>query len=198
MLRDDPEVPLTMARAADAVGASPMSLYRYFADKEDLVQAVTRHVMSGPWIAVLPDAPWQERLRAWMASVYDQAVQHPQLFQMAASGESTAWLPLAAHLAAILEDAGFTDDRELAEVVLGVASTTLGQAVLASAAREEMSLPRLYSAIGHLTAEEASRAARLVPHLAALSGLSFTIVIDMTITALAARLRDRPAGGNLR
>ncbi|MHB8463650.1 MAG: TetR family transcriptional regulator [Acidimicrobiales bacterium] len=191
MLRLDPSAPLTMARAADAVGASPMSLYRYFADKEDLVLAVIRHVMGEPLAAILPDAPWQERVRAWMSTVYDQATRHPQLFQLAASGESTAWLPLAAHLAAILEPAGFSDDRQLAEAVLWVASTTLGQVVLATAASEEMTLPRLYGAIGHLTADEASRVARLVPDLVALGDASFTLVIDMTVAALTAKLAGR-------
>jgi hypothetical protein len=58
-----------------------------------------------------------------------------------------------------------------------------------------MTLPRLYAAIGHLTPDEASEVARLVPHLAALGGGSFTLVVDMTLTALVSRLATLHSGG---
>src|SRR5262249_52182334 len=36
-LLTDPEMPLTMSRMAAAVGSAPMSLYRHFTDREDLI-----------------------------------------------------------------------------------------------------------------------------------------------------------------
>src|SRR5271167_3505507 len=81
MLRGDPRAPLTMARAAEAAGASPMSLYRYFEDRDDLIVSVTRHVLRDTGDDSLDDVPWNDRVRGWMTTVYEQAVAHPQLFQ---------------------------------------------------------------------------------------------------------------------
>lgn len=188
MLRRDQGAPLTMARAAEVVDASPMSLYRYFADRDDLAMAVTNYVLREARISAPADAPWQDRVRAWMTTVYDQAVRYPQLFHLAASGESLAWLSESAHLATILETAGFRDDRALAEAVFWVGTATLGQAMVAAAMGEEMTTPRLYTALGHLTTAEAGQVARLVPHFAAMALTSFTHAADLTITALETRL----------
>ena len=68
MLLADPAAPLTIARAAEAVGAKPMSLYRHFEDRDDLVAAVARHVFFDARSPVDTDAPWQEQIRAWMLS----------------------------------------------------------------------------------------------------------------------------------
>jgi len=190
-----------MARAAEAVGASPMSLYRHFTGKDDLLLAVTRHVVGDAHPPMPSDAPWEARIRAWMTTVYDKIVRYPQLFQQATSGESMAWLPEAGHLTAILEDAGFTDDRQLAEAVMWVGTTTLGQGMVAAAIGHDLTLPDLYAAVGHLTADEAARVARLVPHFAALGNASFAVVADLTIAALTSRLailRGNGTGGATR
>jgi AcrR family transcriptional regulator len=187
MLRNDPEAPLTMARAAEAVDASAMSLYRYFADRDDLVVELTRHVLSEADVGVAADAPWQDRLRTWMTAVYEQVVAHPQLFEGTAFGASPAWLPHSARLAAILAAGGFTDERQQAEAVYLVATTTLGQAMVAAKLGREMALPQLYAGMSYLTPEEAESAAALLPHFVAISKDGFAFVVDVTITALAAR-----------
>src|SRR5947209_3806094 len=88
MLLADPTAPLTVARAAETVGAKPMSLYRHFADRDDLVSAVTAHVFAGTRPDHLPDQPWQEQVRIWMTAVYRRAQEVPQLVQLSATGES--------------------------------------------------------------------------------------------------------------
>jgi AcrR family transcriptional regulator len=185
MLRSDPRAPLTMARAAQAVGASPMSLYRYFEDRDDLIVSVTRHVLRDAGDESLDDVPWTDRVRAWMTTVYEQAVAHPQLFQMAASGESPAWLTCSARLATILESSGLADDRRLASAVYLIGTTTLGQAMVAAASGSEMTAPRLYGAISHLTADEAARVGALIPQLADIGRTGFGLVVEATIAALA-------------
>jgi AcrR family transcriptional regulator len=188
MLQRDPVTPLTMARAAEAAEATPMSLYRHFTDKDDLVQAVTRHVMRDAEAAVPAEGSWQDRVAGWMSAVYDRATRHPQLFVLTASGESLAWLPHAAHLATILESAGFADEG-LAEAVFWIGSTTLGQAMLGAATAKEMTLPRLYGALGQLADEvDAGRMAKLVPHFAGPAGVRFELIIDLSIAALVSRL----------
>jgi AcrR family transcriptional regulator len=183
-LRSDPKAPLTMARAAEAVGASPMSLYRYFEGRDDLIVSVTRHVLRDSGDNSPGDVPWTDRVRTWMTTVYEQAVAHPQLFQMALSGESPAWLTCSARLATILESAGLADDRQLASAVYLIASTTLGQAMVAAASGPEVTIQQLYGAISHLTADEAARVGPLIPLLADIGGSGFGLVVDATIAAL--------------
>lgn len=195
MLRNDPRAPLTMARAAEAVNASPMSLYRYFGDREDLVVCVTRHVLRDSDTGIPADAPWTDRLRSWMTTVYERGVAHPQLFELAASGESPAWLTCSARLVEILETAGFADDERLAAAVYLIGTITLGQAMVAAASGEEMSPPRLYAEIGHLTADEAQRVSRLIPHLANIGSGGFELIVEWTVNAVTglASERARPA-----
>jgi AcrR family transcriptional regulator len=190
MLRRDPEAPLTMARAAEAVEASAMSLYRHFADRDDLVVELTRYVLSEADVNVAGGAAWQDRLRAWMLAVYDQVVAHPQLFQGTAFGESPAWLPHSARLASILATAGYADDRELAEAVYLVATTTLGQAMVAATLGREMALPQLYAGMSYLTPEEAQSAVALLPQFVDISKNGFALVADFTIAALEAGRAD--------
>lgn len=185
MLRADPDAPLTMARAAEAVGATPMSLYRYFEDRDDLLVSVTRHVLRDADAAVPAGSDWQERIRAWMTTVYERSVRHPQVFQMAASGESPAWLTCSARLSEIFESAGWTDPRRVAAAVYLIGTTTLGQAMVAAASGRRLSAHRLDGAIGHLTPEEAGRVAPLIPHLVAVADAGFDLVVEATVTALA-------------
>jgi TetR/AcrR family transcriptional regulator, tetracycline repressor protein len=186
LLRGDPPTPLTMGRVAAALGASPMSLYRYFADRDDLVMAVTRHVMSLSRVDVPEDATWEVQLAAWMTSVYDQALRHPQLLHISAAGDPAAWLSESAHLVGILEGAGFTSDRRLAEAVYWVATTALGHAMVAAAQPEDAGISKLYGAIGHLSALEAARAVRVIPHIDELGKDPFSRVAGWTIFVVRA------------
>lgn len=193
MLRRNPKAPLTMARAAESVNASPMSLYRYFGDRDSLLVAVTRHVMRDADSEARAGASWQERLDVWMHAVYDRAVSHPQLFEVAASGESPAWLTCSAQLAGILEKAGFAGDEDLAAAIYLVGTVTLGQAMVAAAsgAGEDMSLPRLYATVGLLTSDEAKRVGPLLPHFAGLATTGFDVVVEWTVVALNDMVRGR-------
>ena len=193
MLRADPAAPLTMARAAEAVGATPMSLYRYFEDRDDLLVSVTRHVLRDADAEVPEGAPWQERIRVWMTTVYERSVRHPQVFQMAASGESPAWLTCSARLAEILESAGWSDRRQVAAAVYLIGTTTLGQAMVAAASGRKLSTRHLHGAIAHLTPEEAGTVAPLIPHLVAVAEAGFDLVVEATVASLDHRDSGRSA-----
>jgi hypothetical protein len=127
-----------------------------------------------------------------MTVVHERVLRHPQLFVFTASGESLAWLPHAAYLSTLLEKAGFADDQALAEAVFWVGSTTLGQAMLGAVTAREMTLPRLYAAVGQLAEDsDAARMARLVPHFTGPPSARFELVVDLTIAALTSRLAVR-------
>jgi len=184
LLRDDPGVVPTMARVATAVGASPMALYRHFRDRDDLLLAVARHVLSSQ-AAQLPDgATWEEQLRAWMRENYRQARAYPQLMQHALNGDATVWLGDAAVLLRILEHAGVPDDK-LPAALSWAATTTLGHCLVASSAPPELGTAHLYAALADLPPGDA---ARLAPVLLALPRTPediFEVAIDATIASVA-------------
>ena len=67
---------LTMRRLGRELGVGAMTLYGYFADKEELVAAVLdRASADGPAIPV--EGPWRERLRALMFGIRETLVRHP-------------------------------------------------------------------------------------------------------------------------
>src|SRR5258706_14605838 len=86
MLLADPTAPLTIARAAEAVGAKPMSLYRHFNDRDDLVASVAKHVFADTRPALPEGTPWEDEVRAWMTNIYRRARPAPQLGPLLASG----------------------------------------------------------------------------------------------------------------
>jgi TetR/AcrR family transcriptional regulator, tetracycline repressor protein len=191
MLLADPSVPLTIARVADAIGTAPMSLYRHFAGREDLVVAVAHHIFVAARPPVAPDASWQIQIRTWMAHVYAQSTRVPQLVQLIAKGESPAWLADSAYLAAILADGGFGDDRAVAEAVYWVATTTMGNAMIRATAPRDFPIETLRVAIGDLDATDAAHMTRVLPHLAAIHDEGFAVAIEWTIAGLEARLAAR-------
>ena len=190
MLAADPETPLTIAGAAEAVGAAPMSLYRHFADRDDLVAAVAQHVFADARAPVEPSTPWQEQVRMWMSSVYDKARAVPQLMRLMAAGESREWMAHAAYIAGALERAGVDDDRVLAEGVFWVATTTMSHAMI-GAGRWEPAADLERIGHEHLEAEAEHIVARLVPHLEAMQFDAFDRVITWTIAGLE-RMLDPP------
>jgi AcrR family transcriptional regulator len=67
---------LTMRKLAQRLGASPMSVYTYFADREAVLEAVTQLVLAE--IEVPPeDAGWRETIRAVMRSIREVGLRHP-------------------------------------------------------------------------------------------------------------------------
>jgi AcrR family transcriptional regulator len=184
LLRADPGSAPTMARVAKAVGASPMALYRHFSDRDDLMLAVARQVLSTQAARLPADATWQDELRAWMRENYHQARAYPQLMQHALGGDATVWLGDAAVLVAILEHAG-VPPSQLAAALSWTATTTLGHCLVAASAPPQLAAGRLYTALAELPDADA---ARLVPVLLALPRTpedAFELAIDATIASLS-------------
>lgn len=190
MLLSDPSAPLTIARAAEAVGAAPMSLYRHFADRDDLVTAVAQHVFAGTRPPVDDETPWQDVVHNWMTAVFDQARGVPRLMQLIASGESADWLLDASYLASAFERAGIHDDQLVTEATYWVATTTMGHAMLHSVGGAEAATQDGWD-LRRLDAEDAARLSRLMPHLAELRERGFERIVQWTITALEQMISER-------
>ena len=72
---------VSMRSAARRLGVSPMALYRYVRDKQDLLDGLVERLL-----AELPipasDLPWDERLHAMALSLRHTAARHPDAFLM--------------------------------------------------------------------------------------------------------------------
>lgn len=76
---------ITMRRVAEAVGVTPMAIYRHFADRDALLNALAEagfEMLARRVTAVrLPDDPEQQLL--WVLDVFlDFALEKPQLFDL--------------------------------------------------------------------------------------------------------------------
>jgi TetR/AcrR family transcriptional regulator, tetracycline repressor protein len=184
MLLADPTAPLTIARAAEAVGAKPMSLYRHFRDRDDLVAAVARRVLFEAPPTLDTDASWQEQVRAWMLSLHEQARRVPQLVQMMASGESAEWVVASAYLATIFDACGIDDDRLVADAIYWVATVTMGHVMIEAAGAGRLHDDRIRASLDRLEEDDAVRVGRLVPHFADLGRDGFASVTEWVIRQL--------------
>ena len=185
LLDRDPHEPLTIARVADAVGLAPMTLYRYFDDRAELLGAIVRAVRADrPPVSVDPDLSWREQVAEWMTSVRDQIVRYPQLLQFTVEGGHQDWLVDGAELVAIFDRVGEWDDAELAKAHYWVSATTLGHAIIDANRLPEAPTSAMYGELAHLPEAAAARMARVIPGLAAVHEHSFALVVDRTVAAL--------------
>jgi len=193
LLERDPHEPLTMARVAEAVGLAPMTLYRYFEDREELMNATARAVVEARQpVAVDDEAPWQEHVRAWMVSIRDNLVRYPQLLQLTASGGYQGWLHDGSELLAVLESLGDWDDDELARAHYWVSATMLGHALIEASRPPRAPTAEMYAELGSLSDDAASEMARVIPGLARLHDQSFALAVDCTIAALEQMVPGAP------
>ena len=109
---------VSMGRVAAALGASPMSLYRYVAAKDELL-ALMLDAASGP-PPDLPDVGWRDGLSNWAQAVRVALRRHPWALHIPMSGppitpNQIAWLELALRC---LRDTGLAEGEKLATVLL--------------------------------------------------------------------------------
>lgn len=102
---------VTMPRLAASIGVGTMSLYRHIQDKDDLVNAVAAHVLSG--VSVPNGAPddWEGRVVGYLRALRAQALAHPALSSILAERGLTVG-PVFDQLETvhgILRAAGFSD-----------------------------------------------------------------------------------------
>jgi AcrR family transcriptional regulator len=184
-LRDNPNATLTLSSAASAAGATPMAIYRYVKDRDDLLTAVLEHVLGELSHEIPIDADWQQQVRAWMTSVHDHLLQFPQCLPMISTkgGASPAWLRSLATLAEILERAGFFGARQF-EALFWISTTTMGyvQTVLGQSPRVQAQ--GLESGLKQLSDDEAVALRKVVRHAYRMRGRTFTVFIERAIAGV--------------
>jgi TetR/AcrR family tetracycline transcriptional repressor len=163
-LRAAPDEPLTMARVANAVGLTPMALYRHFKDRDELVDEVVGRILVERNAAIPHEGPWQDQLRAWVLGGLDHLVPCAQVVQVVFAGGSARWVHDAATLVRILEQAGFADD-ELAEMQVWIALSVGGYVMAEASRRKAPNTPEVYGALAQLDPADADRLAVLIPRI---------------------------------
>lgn len=185
LLEREPHEPLTMARVAEGVGLAPMTLYRYFEDRDALMTAIARAVIEGREPLRFPKrATWQDKVRTWMFSIRDNLVRYPQVLQLTATGGYQGWLVDGAELVAILETVGEWADDDLARALFWVSTTTLGHVILEANKPASPSTSALYTELGRLPEPAAAEMARVIPELGRLRDGGFALAVELTVAAL--------------
>jgi AcrR family transcriptional regulator len=125
---------MSMRRIAAELGCDPMTLYRHFADREALLDAVADLAMAeipGP----APKADWDERLRTLVTGIRAAALRHPGIAAHVASRP-----PLGEHgrrlgvvMLGALTDAGLAppDAVRATQTLVAYAASALAMAVQA-------------------------------------------------------------------
>ena len=123
---------VSMARVAEQLGFTTMSLYRHVTSKEELLQLMWNASAQGAEDLVLRGDTWRDRLRMW-ALVQRQTIdQHPWITQMpmAAPPMAPNSLAFVEHGLEAMDDTGLTDADKLRVIGL-ISSYTLSEARMA-------------------------------------------------------------------
>jgi len=114
LLREGGESGLSIRKLAKHLGIAPSSIYNYFADKDELLNAMAEYGMEG--IPDLPEdsiMPWDEQLAQWMNNFRLSLLEAPELhifISLAAKSSSIlAILDKIKSIAATLQQQGLDE-----------------------------------------------------------------------------------------
>lgn len=123
---------VSMARVANELGFTTMSLYRHVANKDELLQLMWNASAMGAETLVLEGGNWRERLTSWAVVQRDMLGQHPWLTQMPLAAPPVA--PNSMHFVEraleAMDDSGLADHDKLRVIGL-ITSYTLSEARMA-------------------------------------------------------------------
>lgn len=127
---------VSMARVAAELGFTTMSLYRYVANKDELLQLMWNASALGAESLVIAGDDWRSRLRTWAVIQRDMLDRHPWVTHMPMAAPPVA--PNSLHFVErgleTMDDTGLPDSEKLR--ILGlIASYTLSEARMADDAR---------------------------------------------------------------
>jgi AcrR family transcriptional regulator len=121
---------VSMARVAEALGTSTMSLYRYVAAKEELLTLMVDAAL-GPPPAPDPNDGWREGLSRWTWGYHERLGRHPCAVRVPISGPPTtpnqvAWMEGALWA---MRDTGLSEEDK-ASLLLLLSGYVLNEATL--------------------------------------------------------------------
>jgi AcrR family transcriptional regulator len=184
---------LSMRRLAAELGVAAMSLYRYFRDKDELLDAVVEASSRRAESRVVLAGPWQQQLQTLMRALRRNLTHHPSLVQirLARPMLTPAALRLTEGAMRVLTGAGFAPDAA-ARAYRTLFLYTFACSAF-DAGRDSGELVRLTaSALTALPADEYTAIAGAVPELAATmdAETQFEHGLDVIIHGLARQLQE--------
>jgi AcrR family transcriptional regulator len=127
---------VSMARVASELGFTTMSLYRYVASKEELLQLMWNGSALGAESLVIEGDGWRDKLRSWAVIQRDMLDRHPWITQMPMAAPPVA--PNSLHFVerglGSMDELAVPDIAKLAVIGL-LSSYTLSEARMAADAR---------------------------------------------------------------
>jgi AcrR family transcriptional regulator len=124
---------VSMARVAAKLGFTTMSLYRYVASKDELLQLMWNASATGAEKLVIEGDGWRSRLRAWAVIQRDMIDRHPWITQMPMAAPPAA--PNSLHFVErgleTMDETGLPDSDKLRVIGL-LSSYTLSEARMAA------------------------------------------------------------------
>ena len=124
---------ISMARVAAELGFTTMSLYRYVASKDELLQLMFNASALGAETLVIEGDDWRSRLRSWAVIQREMLDRHPWITQMPMPAPPLA--PNSLHFVeralAVLDGTGLADSEKLRTIGL-LSSYTLSEARFAN------------------------------------------------------------------
>jgi AcrR family transcriptional regulator len=134
---------VSMARVAEELGFTTMSLYRHVASKEELLQLMWNGAALGAEHLVIEGDGWRSRLRTWAIIQRDMIDRHPWITQMPMAAPPVA--PNSLHFVerglATLDETGLDDGDKLRIIGL-LSSYTLSEARMANDAARAAEAPQ--------------------------------------------------------
>jgi AcrR family transcriptional regulator len=129
---------VSMARVAAELGVTTMALYRYVANKDELLQLMWNASALGVEDLVIEGDGWRPRLRAWAVIQRDGLDRHPWITQMPMAAPPVApnSLRFVERGLAAMDDTGLPDATKLRVIGL-LSSYTLSEARMAADAMRE-------------------------------------------------------------
>ena len=124
---------VSMARVAEQLGFTTMSLYRHVSSKEELLQVMWNGSAQGAEGIVLTGDDWRSRLRMWATIQREMMDRHPWITQMpmAAPPMAPNSLTFVERGLEAMDDSGLPDADKLRVIGL-ISSYTLSEARMAN------------------------------------------------------------------
>lgn len=112
-LESDNDAEISLSGLARRMGYTPMALYSYFRDKDDLWQALAERLLSDMECDLGGARSWQARVRAWAESLRRHFLKRPYAIRYTGwrGHVSGGWLRQVAVLVKVLADAGFSGEK---------------------------------------------------------------------------------------
>jgi TetR/AcrR family tetracycline transcriptional repressor len=186
LLEREPGTALTIKRVAEAVGSAHMALYRYFPDRDTLLQAVADRVMARVQRSPPTGDTWQQQVRHWMLNSLERLRPYSQLLPYMAATQQPEGLLTLGQLAAMLRPLALSDE-DLALAVILIGSSTIAYASYEThRSPAEQIVAVLQDGLALRPEEERETVGPLLPQFPSAFARLYDVVIDQTIATIEA------------